>query len=105
VVTSTFILGGMLLGLSRKAATDFSFYLAIPGLIDAGVYRLHKERALLSVAEKNAVIQPEFRYFFSCRFGARLKQAAHASRLPAGALPAIEASGHRGPTGGLSPHV
>jgi undecaprenyl-diphosphatase len=30
------IIGGMLLGLSRKAATDFSFYLAIPTLIGAG---------------------------------------------------------------------
>jgi undecaprenyl-diphosphatase len=43
------IIGGMLLGLSRKAATDFSFYLAIPTLIGAGAYSLYKERALLSV--------------------------------------------------------
>ena len=42
------IIGGMLLGLSRKAATDFSFFLAIPTLIGAGVYSLYKERALLS---------------------------------------------------------
>jgi undecaprenyl-diphosphatase len=41
----------MLLGLSRKAATDFSFYLAIPTLIGAGAYSLYKERALLSVAD------------------------------------------------------
>jgi len=41
------IIGGMLFGLSRKAATDFSFYLAIPTLIGAGVYSLYKERALL----------------------------------------------------------
>ena len=45
------IIGGMLLGLSRKAATDFSFYLAIPTLMGAGVYSLYKERALLSVAD------------------------------------------------------
>ena len=45
------IIGGMLLGLSRKAATDFSFYLAIPTLIGAGVYSLYKERALLSLAD------------------------------------------------------
>ena len=45
------IIGGMLLGLSRKAATDFSFYLAIPTLIGAGVYSLYKERALLSVSD------------------------------------------------------
>ena len=45
------IIGGMLLGLSRKAATDFSFFLAIPTLIGAGVYSLYKERALLSLAD------------------------------------------------------
>ena len=45
------IIGGMLLGLSRRAATDFSFFLAIPTLIGAGAYSLYKERALLSVAD------------------------------------------------------
>jgi len=45
------IIGGMLLGLSRKAATDFSFFLAIPTLIGAGIYSLYKERALLSAAD------------------------------------------------------
>ena len=45
------IIGGMLLGLSRKAATDYSFFLAIPTLIGAGVYSLYKERALLSMAD------------------------------------------------------
>ena len=45
------IIGGMLLGLSRKAATEFSFFLAIPTLVGAGVYSLYKERALLSVAD------------------------------------------------------
>ena len=45
------IIGGMVLGLSRKAATDFSFYLAIPTLIGAGAYSLYKERALLSLAD------------------------------------------------------
>ena len=45
------IIGGMFLGLSRKAATDFSFYLAIPTLIGAGVYSLYRERALLALAD------------------------------------------------------
>jgi undecaprenyl-diphosphatase len=45
------IIGGMLLGLSRKAATDFSFFLAIPTLIGAGAYSLYKDRALLSLAD------------------------------------------------------
>ena len=45
------IIGGMLLGLDRKVATDFSFFLAIPTLIGAGAYSLYKERALLSAAD------------------------------------------------------
>jgi undecaprenyl-diphosphatase len=45
------IIGGMLLGLSRKCATDYSFFLAIPTLVGAGIYSLYKERALLSVAD------------------------------------------------------
>lgn len=45
------IIGGMLLGLSRQAATDFSFFLAIPTLIGAGGYSLWKERHALSLAD------------------------------------------------------
>ena len=45
------IIGGMLLGLSRKAATDFSFFLAMPTLMGAGAYSLYKERALLSTSD------------------------------------------------------
>jgi undecaprenyl-diphosphatase len=45
------IIGGMLLGLSRQTATEFSFYLAIPTLVGAGAYSLYKERALLSMAD------------------------------------------------------
>ncbi len=45
------IIGGMLLGLSRKVAAEFSFFLAIPTLVGAGVYSLYKERALLSMAD------------------------------------------------------
>ena len=45
------IIGGMFLGLSRRTATDFSFYLAIPTLIGAGAYSLYKERGLLSLAD------------------------------------------------------
>lgn len=43
------IIGGMLFGLSRQVATEFTFYLAIPTLMIASVYSLYKERALLSV--------------------------------------------------------
>jgi len=45
------IIGGMMFGLSRKAATEFSFFLAIPTLLAATVYSLFKERALLSAAD------------------------------------------------------
>jgi undecaprenyl-diphosphatase len=45
------IIGGMLFGLSRKAATEFSFFLAVPTLIAAGLYDLLKHRSLLSVAD------------------------------------------------------
>lgn len=42
------IIGGLLFGLSRKAATEFSFFLAMPTLVMASLYELYKERALLS---------------------------------------------------------
>ncbi|MDD1650720.1 MAG: undecaprenyl-diphosphate phosphatase, partial [Methylococcaceae bacterium] len=42
------IIGGLIIGLSRKAATEFSFFLAIPTLIIATLYELYKERALLN---------------------------------------------------------
>jgi undecaprenyl-diphosphatase len=45
------IIGGMLFGLSRKAATEFSFFLAIPTLLAATGYSVIKERALLSAAD------------------------------------------------------
>ena len=43
------IIGGMLFGLSRQVATEFTFFLAIPTLGAATVYSLYKERALLSM--------------------------------------------------------
>jgi undecaprenyl-diphosphatase len=45
------IIGGMLFGLSRKAATEFSFFLAMPTLIGAGAYDAYKNRALLSLSD------------------------------------------------------
>jgi undecaprenyl-diphosphatase len=40
------IIGGMIFGLSRRAATEFSFFLAVPTLIAAGAYDFWKNRAL-----------------------------------------------------------
>jgi undecaprenyl-diphosphatase len=45
------IIGGMLFGLSRKAATEFSFFLAVPTLVAAGGYDLLKNRELLSASD------------------------------------------------------
>ncbi len=45
------IIGGLLFGLSRKAATEFSFFLAIPTLVLASIYQLYKERHLLNVED------------------------------------------------------
>ena len=45
------IIGGMLFGLSRKAATEFSFFLAIPTLLAACGYELVRNRHLLASAD------------------------------------------------------
>ncbi len=45
------IIGGLFFGLSRKAATEFSFFLAIPTLFAATAYELYKARGLLSGAD------------------------------------------------------
>ncbi|MEH6434897.1 undecaprenyl-diphosphate phosphatase [Massilia sp. DD77] len=45
------IIGGMLFGLSRKAATEFSFFLAIPTLLGATAYSVIKQRELLSMSD------------------------------------------------------
>ncbi len=45
------IIGGLLFGLSRRAATEFSFFLAVPTLIAAGGYELLKNRALFQLQD------------------------------------------------------
>jgi len=45
------IIGGMLFGLSRRAATEFSFFLAVPTLLAAGAYDLWKNRALFAARD------------------------------------------------------
>ncbi len=41
------IIGGLLFGLSRQAATEFSFFLAIPTMFVATLYDVYKHRSLL----------------------------------------------------------
>ena len=45
------IIGGMLFGLSRKAATEFSFFLAVPTLMAAGAYDSLKHRDLFAMKD------------------------------------------------------
>jgi undecaprenyl-diphosphatase len=45
------IIGGMLFGLSRRAATEFSFFLAIPTLLAACIYDGVKNRHLLAATD------------------------------------------------------
>ena len=45
------IIGGMLFGLSRRAATEFSFFLAVPTLVAAGAYDLVQHRALFAARD------------------------------------------------------
>ena len=45
------IIGGMVLGFSRKAATEFSFFLGIPTLMGAGAYSLWKQREALHLSD------------------------------------------------------
>jgi undecaprenyl-diphosphatase len=42
------IIGGLFFGLSRKAATEFSFFLAIPVMFAATFYDLYKNREILN---------------------------------------------------------
>jgi undecaprenyl-diphosphatase len=59
------IIGGMLFGMSRPAATEFSFFLAVPTLIAAGAYDLWKNRALFSVDDLGLIGIGAVAAFFS----------------------------------------
>ena len=59
------IIGGMLFGLSRKVATEFSFFLAVPTLVAAGGYSLFKNRALLSADDIGFFAVGSFTAFIS----------------------------------------
>ncbi len=45
------IMGGLIFGLSRKTATEFSFFLAIPTMFAATVYDVYKNWSLLHMAD------------------------------------------------------
>lgn len=49
--SSSTILGGMMLGIDRKTAAEYSFFAAVPLLTAAALYELYKSRSLLSLAD------------------------------------------------------
>jgi undecaprenyl-diphosphatase len=59
------IIGAMVFGFSRKAAAEFSFFLAVPTLIGAGAYSVWKDRAALSVSDWPAFAVGTVFAFFS----------------------------------------
>ena len=50
------IIGGLLFGFTRQAATEFSFFLAIPIMFCATAYEMYKARALLSLDDAGLFI-------------------------------------------------
>jgi undecaprenyl-diphosphatase len=59
------IMGAMMLRVDRAAATQFSFFLAVPTMLGATVYDLYKNRAILTV-EGGEVIAIGFIVAFVC---------------------------------------
>src|SRR5688500_10161586 len=49
------IMGALLMGVERKTAAEFSFFLAVPTMAGATVYALYKDRALLSMDDLTGI--------------------------------------------------
>lgn len=65
------IIGGLIFGLSRRAATEFSFFLAIPTMFGATVYSLYKARDKLVVADVGVYAVSSAFAFISALFAVR----------------------------------
>jgi undecaprenyl-diphosphatase len=78
------IIGGMLFGLSRVAATEFSFFLAIPTLFAATGYELFRNRELLAVGDLSMIGVGFITAFVSAFFVVRglLRYVAHHDFVP-----------------------
>jgi undecaprenyl-diphosphatase len=78
------IIGGMLFGLSRVAATEFSFFLAIPTLFAATGYELFRNRDLLGAGDLSMVGVGFVTAFVSAFFVVRglLRYVAHHDFVP-----------------------
>jgi undecaprenyl-diphosphatase len=49
------IMGGLMMGVERKTAAEFSFFLAVPTMLAATVYALWKDRAYLSADDLDMI--------------------------------------------------
>ena len=78
------IIGGMIFGLSRKAATEFSFFLAIPTLFAATGYEFVRNRDLLAGGDLSMVAVGFVTAFVSAFFVVRalLRYVAHHDFVP-----------------------
>lgn len=65
------IIGGLFFGLSRKAAAEFSFFLAVPTLGAASVYSMYKDRALLNTEDIGIWLTGFIFAFFSAMIAVR----------------------------------
>jgi undecaprenyl-diphosphatase len=65
------IIGGLLFGLSRKAAAEFSFFLAIPIMFAATFYDVYKNRAILEFNDIGMFAVGFVAAFFSALFAVR----------------------------------
>lgn len=62
------IIGGMLAGIQRKTATEFSFFLAMPTMLAATVYDLYKNGAALNPDQTIGIAVGFVAAFFSALF-------------------------------------
>lgn len=65
------IIGGLIFGLSRRAATEFSFFLAIPTMFGATVYSLYKARDKLRVEDAGVYTISSVFAFIAALFAVR----------------------------------
>jgi undecaprenyl-diphosphatase len=66
------IIGGLLSGLSRRTAAEFSFFLAIPALLAATAYDIYKARAEFTAAEVEPLIVSCVASFISALLATKL---------------------------------
>jgi undecaprenyl-diphosphatase len=62
------IMGSMLLGVDRKVATEFSFFLAIPTMLGATVFDIYKNRADMSFDNESLIAVGFVAAFISAMF-------------------------------------